>query len=304
MNIYLIGMPGCGKTKTAKTLSSEYGYNYVDLDDYIEKMALMSIDEIFKRYGETYFRELETRALKECDSLENSVIATGGGIIKNRSNKSLIKNGVVIFLDASIEKIKMHLEGSHQRPLLKIYSLESLYEERIENYLFFMDYRINYDSYTESAKICHEIANGKYRKKVLVVNGPNLNMLGKRDPKHYGSLTLASINDLIAKETYFDYEFFQSNHEGAIIDRLQDLDGIAAIIINAGAYTHTSVALHDCLEIISIPKLEVHLSEVDNREDYRKINFIRDVCDVCYQGKHEESYLEAVHHLKKTLNVI
>ena len=67
MNIYLIGMPGCGKTKTAKTISANYNYALIDLDDYIEKMALMSIDEIFKRYGESYFRKLESRALTECE---------------------------------------------------------------------------------------------------------------------------------------------------------------------------------------------------------------------------------------------
>ena len=304
MNIYLIGMPGCGKTKTAKTISANYNYALIDLDDYIEKMALMSIDEIFKRYGESYFRKLESRALTECEKLDNCVIATGGGVIKNRFNKGLIKNGVVIYLDTPIERIKKHLEGSYQRPLLKTKSLESLYDERIDNYLYFMDYQIKYKGYEESAKMCVDIASGKYRKKILVINGPNLNMLGKRDPNHYGSLTLEEINNLIKNEQYFIYEFFQSNHEGAIIDRLQQLDDIDGIIINAGAYTHTSVALHDCLEIIDVPKIEVHLSSVDNREDYRKINFIRDVCDACYQGKKEESYLEAIHHLKKSLNVI
>ena len=97
MNIYLIGMPGCGKTKTAKTIAAMYGYRHVDLDEYIEKIALMSIDEIFKRYGEGYFRQLESRALQECEKMENTVISTGGGVVKNRDNKRLIKNGIVIF---------------------------------------------------------------------------------------------------------------------------------------------------------------------------------------------------------------
>ena len=304
MNIYLIGMPGCGKTKTAKTIAAMYGYRHVDLDEYIEKIALMSIDEIFKRYGEGYFRQLETRALQECEKMENTVISTGGGVVKNRDNKRLIKNGIVIFLDTPLSQIKKHLSGSHQRPLLLKHSIEELYAERINNYLFFMDYRISYKNFEESAKKCVELARNYSKKKILVINGPNLNMLGKRDPHHYGSLTLDMINDLISKEAYFEYEFFQSNHEGAIIDRLQSLDGIAGVIINAGAYTHTSVAIHDALEIVTIPKIEVHLSNVDNREDYRKVNFLREVCDACYQGMKEESYIAAVYDLKKRLNVI
>ena len=129
-------------------------------------------------------------------------------------------------------------------------------------------------------------------------------MLGLRDPNHYGNLTLAELNTYIKMDKTFDFEFFQSNCEGAIIDKLQTYAKYSGIIINPAAYTHTSVAIHDCLEIISIPKVEVHLSEVDNREDYRKINFVRDVCDINFQGKKEKSYIEAVEYLKNILNVL
>ena len=136
--------------------------------------------------------------------------------------------------------------------------------------------------------------------KVLVLNGPNLNMLGKRPKEHYGSLTLDEINELIKKEADFDYDFFQSNCEGSIVTKIQEavLKEYDAIIINPGAYTHTSVAIHDALEMFNGIKIEVHLSEVDNREDFRKINFVRDVCTKTFSGKKEESYLEAVRYLK------
>lgn len=141
------------------------------------------------------------------------------------------------------------------------------------------------------------------KKNILVINGPNLNMLGMRDKNHYGTMTLNDINELIRKIDTFDYVFFQSNHEGAIIDRIQKMD-YDGLIINAGAYTHTSVAIHDALEIVKVPKVEVHLSDVDNREEFRKINFIRDVCDKTITNLKEQGYIEAVKYLQLKLSVI
>jgi len=142
-------------------------------------------------------------------------------------------------------------------------------------------------------------------KKVLIINGPNLNMLGKRPKEHYGTKTLEDINNLLKEENnnYFDLEFYQSNYEGDIVTKIQEavLNNIAAIIINPAAYTHTSVAIHDALEIFNGIKIEVHLSHVDEREDFRKINFVRDVTDVCFSGKLEGSYIEALAYLKKEL---
>lgn len=141
------------------------------------------------------------------------------------------------------------------------------------------------------------------KNKILVINGPNLNMLGKRNKDHYGSMTLEDICNLIKQNDKFDYDFFQSNHEGAIIDRIQVMD-YQGLIINAGAYTHTSVAIHDALEIVTVPKVEVHLSDVDNREDFRKINFIRPVCDKTITNLREQGYIEALNYLQKVLNVL
>ncbi len=130
-------------------------------------------------------------------------------------------------------------------------------------------------------------------------------MLGKRPKEHYGTLTLDEINNLLINENnnYFDLEFFQSNNEGDIVSEIQKavLKEYSAIIINPAAYTHTSVAIHDALEIFNGKKIEVHLSKVDEREDFRKINFIRDVTDICFSGKFETSYIEALSYLKKII---
>ena len=136
---------------------------------------------------------------------------------------------------------------------------------------------------------------------VLVINGPNLNMLGKRPKEHYGSKTLDEINELIKEEAkgFFNVDFFQSNSEGDIVTKIQEaLFLYDAIVINPGAYTHTSVAIHDALEMFLGPKIEVHLSKVDEREDFRKINFVRSVCTETFAGRLEQSYVDAIKYLK------
>ena len=137
--------------------------------------------------------------------------------------------------------------------------------------------------------------------KVLVINGPNLNMLGKRPKEHYGSLTLEEINRLMEEENNgcFDLEFYQSNYEGDIVTKIQQSLNYYAIIINPAAYTHTSVAIHDALEMFDGYKIEVHLSDVDNREDFRKINFVRDVCCKNFANERENSYVNAIKYLKE-----
>ena len=138
-------------------------------------------------------------------------------------------------------------------------------------------------------------------KRILVINGPNLNMLGKRPKEHYGTKTLDEINQMIKDyNKNISFIFFQSNHEGDIIDRIQQLD-YDGLIINPGAYTHTSVAIHDALEIVDCPKVEVHLSDVFNRESFRKIDFVKDVCDITITNLKEQGYIEAVKYLQNII---
>ncbi|WP_025724631.1 type II 3-dehydroquinate dehydratase [Acholeplasma granularum] len=132
---------------------------------------------------------------------------------------------------------------------------------------------------------------------ILIINGPNLNMLGKRDPVHYGKMTLNELNDYI-RNSFKDinFDFFQSNHEGEIIDYIQTTLA-DALIINPAAYTHTSLAIRDALEIFNKIKVEVHLSNINEREEFRKVNYIKDVCDASFLGKKEQSYIEAIEYI-------
>ena len=133
---------------------------------------------------------------------------------------------------------------------------------------------------------------------VLVVNGPNLNLLGEREPAIYGSTTLSELEaavDAHAKALGMVVRFFQSNHEGAIIDELHAQRRWAgAVVINPGAFTHYSYAIRDALAAIALPVAEVHLSDVDGREDFRKISVVRDVCAHRFAGRGVQSYLDAL----------
>lgn len=142
--------------------------------------------------------------------------------------------------------------------------------------------------------------------KILVVNGPNLNMLGKRPGEHYGTKTLSQINEELKKNALgkgIDLDFFQSNYEGAIIDKIQEAEAnYNGLIINPGGLTHYSISLRDALEILNIPVVEVHLSNIDSREDFRKHSVISPVCSGKISGFGPLSYLlalEAVYELCK-----
>lgn len=134
--------------------------------------------------------------------------------------------------------------------------------------------------------------------KIQVINGPNLNMLGQRESQHYGSLTLQDLESRI-RETYpnIEFQFYQSNHEGELIDRIHELvrDGsIQGLVINAGAFTHTSVALRDALSIWNVPKIEVHLSNIHARESFRHTSLTGGVCNGIIAGLGLNSYLLGV----------
>lgn len=140
--------------------------------------------------------------------------------------------------------------------------------------------------------------------KILVLNGPNLNMLGIREPAIYGSGTYDDLLRLIrahAQKQGVEVSFFQSNHEGALVDAIQQAyyDGIEGIVINPAAYTHTSVALCDAVKAVGIPTVEVHISDVTRREDFRQVSFIRPACVATVMGKGFDGYLEAMDILLK-----
>ena len=137
--------------------------------------------------------------------------------------------------------------------------------------------------------------------KILVINGPNINMLGIREPEHYGKETYSDLINKIDKycrEKDIYCECFQSNHEGALVDKIQEAYGcFDGIIINPAAYTHTSVAILDAVKSVSIPTVEVHISKVEDREDFRQISYIRQAVVRTVTGLGTDGYLRAVDFL-------
>ncbi len=137
--------------------------------------------------------------------------------------------------------------------------------------------------------------------KILVINGPNINMLGIREPGIYGKQTFADLLALLeqtANDTGVTIEQFQSNHEGALVDRIQAAYGNTdAIVINPAAYTHTSVAILDALKSVAIPAVEVHISDVDSREAFRQISYAGLACEKTIKGQGLDGYRQAIIYL-------
>lgn len=136
---------------------------------------------------------------------------------------------------------------------------------------------------------------------ILILNGPNLNMLGTREPEIYGSETLADIEALCAKaagQNNQTIDFRQSNHEGELVSWIQDeKDNIDGLVINAAGYTHTSVALHDALKLLSVPIIEVHLSDPKQREDFRHVSYVEPLAAKVFAGMGARGYVKALEYL-------
>jgi 3-dehydroquinate dehydratase-2 len=142
--------------------------------------------------------------------------------------------------------------------------------------------------------------------KILVINGPNLNMLGVREPEIYGEMTLENINSELCEfaKTIGDIEldFYQSNHEGDIVDKIQSAHGTHdGIIINPAGYTHTSVAIADAIKGVNVKTVEVHLSAIEKREEFRQISYVSKYAQKTITGKGIDGYLEALDYFKEQI---
>jgi 3-dehydroquinate dehydratase-2 len=141
--------------------------------------------------------------------------------------------------------------------------------------------------------------------RVEVMHGVNLDQLGRRDPTHYGGVTFAELErriDTAARELGLEARFFQTNHEGAFVEHLHGLEGAAdAIVLNPGAWTHYSYAIRDALELTGLPAVEVHLSDVDSREAWRRQSVISDLCIARVAGKGPDGYRDALERVREEL---
>lgn len=315
-NIIFIGFMGSGKTTMGRNLSYKLRIPVEDTDKMIEKRENRSVAQIFEVKGEAYFREKETELLEEiCNRNYGRIISVGGGTPILQKNRALLKQcGTVIYLRAKPESVYERLKSDATRPLLQcenpILRIRELMDERKACYEECADIIVDVDGVSKEdimeelrKKLCDQGYEFKdtMRKctKILVINGPNINFLGIREKNVYGNQDYQYLLELIAKkaeETETEIGVFQSNHEGAIIDRIQEayFDGTRAIVINPGAYTHYSYAIRDALASISMPKVEIHISDITAREEFRRKSVTAPVCDKQIYGQGLDGYLQAI----------
>lgn len=313
-NIVLIGFMGSGKTTVGIRLSYRLRKTIEDTDKLIERREKRTIREIFAQDGEEYFRKMETEMLREAGlKMKNQIVSVGGGTPVKAENRELLKQlGTVIYFRVKPETVYNRLKHDTTRPLLQcenpLARITELLEQRKEAYESCADIIIDVDELSMQQvvdRVLFELEKKRKEKamKILVINGPNLNFLGIREKSVYGTQDYKYLLDLIqkkAKETGCKIETYQSNHEGAIIDKIQEayFDGTQGIVINPGAYTHYSYAIRDALASITVPKVEVHISNIQEREEFRKISVTAPVCDKQIFGQGLDGYLQAIDFIK------
>ncbi len=313
-NIVLIGFMGSGKTTVGIRLSYRLRKTIEDTDKLIERREKRTIREIFAQDGEEYFRKMETEMLREAGlKMKNQIVSVGGGTPVKAENRELLKQlGTVIYFRVKPETVYNRLKHDTTRPLLQcenpLARITELLEQRKEAYESCADIIIDVDELSMQQvvdRVLFELEKKRKEKamKILVINGPNLNFLGIREKSVYGTQDYKYLLDLIqkkAKETGCKIETYQSNHEGAIIDKIQEayFDGTQGIVINPGAYTHYSYAIRDALASITVPKVEVHISNIQEREEFRKISVTAPVCDKQIFGQGLDGYLQAIDFIR------
>ena len=200
------------------------------------------------------------------------------------------------------ETVYQRLKEDDTRPLLQcpdpLGRIRELMESRKEAYEACADLVLDADD-LDVDETMEKIAEEMNKMKILVINGPNINFLGIREKSVYGTQDYEYLVDMIrkkAEETGNEILVFQSNHEGAVIDRIQEayFDGTEGIVINPGAYTHYSYAIRDALASITVPKVEIHISDITRREPFRKVSVTAPACDKQIYGKGLDGYLQAI----------
>ena len=334
--VILTGFMGCGKSTIGRILAEKRGQELLDTDRYIEQKQGRSISDIFATQGEEVFRDMETEALRELiQKQEPMVIALGGGLpiggnlygeepvrqralLRGERNRELLAElGYVFYLKITPEEVYRRLKGDTTRPLLQTEDpytrITGLLQQRDMWYEKCADEIITVagkNKWLIADEIIRKLSrieqNRRKKMKILVINGPNLNFLGIREKGVYGTQNYDDLLKMIsdkAKELGARAEVFQSNHEGAIIDRIQDayFDGTEGIVINPGAFTHYSYAIRDALASVTMPKIEIHISDITQREEFRKTSVTALVCNGQIYGHGLAGYLEA---MEKVANLI
>ena len=317
-NIVLTGMPGSGKSTVGKIIAQRAGLEFVDTDEIFEKKNKITPAECIVTNGEPHFRKLEKEAVADAASSGQRVIATGGGVVLDPENIEMLSlNGTIVYIHRKLCEL-----ATGNRPLSEgAENLKALYYKRLPIYLANNDMKIcvEDDAETVADKIIVGLHNAKTNgnelngggraehMKILVLNGSNINMLGIREPDIYGHDTYDDLLRMCrdkASQLGVEVTFYQSNHEGDLVDIIQQSYGtIDGIVFNPGAFTHTSIAILDALKAVGIPTIEVHISDVDSREDYRQISYIRSYVRDTITGHGLAGYTEAMESLVHTGSV-
>ena len=304
-NIVLIGMPGCGKTTIGKLLANSLDRKFLDCDDEFTSYVGETPADYIVKYGEEAFRDKESEVIAKVSSETGAVISTGGGSILRRENVlNMKKNGTTVYLYQVIDKL-----AAKNRPLSAgNEKLKGLYYKRLPIYESCADYKVLTEPEPKATlkAVQRALAGERNKMKILIMNGPNINMLGIREPDIYGSSTYADLMEMCRKkadELGIEIDFIHSNHEGDLVDAIQKSYGIYdGIVINPAAYTHTSVALLDAVKAVSIPTVEVHISDPDQRDEFRKISYIRQAAVKTIKGQGPAGYTQAMDYLYDYLN--
>lgn len=310
VHIALIGLTGSGKTTLGADLARSLKRPFIDLDKEITSRTGQDVETIFAAQGEAGFRRIESEILKElCEKNAPSVIATGGGAVLNPENvRELRRRGIIIRILRKPESILTTLEMDG-RPLLADdpERIHVLARDREPAYRKAADFTVvNEDTPEKGLEELLMISESmSSHNRILVINGPNLNMLGTREPGVYGSKTYGMLCDDLeerAKQLFVKLEIRQSNHEGLLIDWIQEAaETFDGILINPGAYTHTSIALLDALRSVRIPTVEVHLSNIHARESFRAHSITAAGAAGVIAGFGTDSYLLGLEGLARIL---
>lgn len=323
-NIALIGMPGSGKTRVGEQIAQLTGREHIDLDRALEERLGMPCADFIIKCGEAAFREQETAALADISKRSGLVLSTGGGVVTRDENYPLLhQNSQIVMLNRKLDEL------AHKgRPITARDGIDKLAEQRMPRYRAWPTTSSTHATAPPtppmpSSTPSHPLSNQNHHKggrhlcggfstakeatmKALVINGPNLNMLGIREPGIYGSDNYDRLVQICqeagAAQGFDEVEVFQSNHEGSIVDKIQEAYGkVDGIVINPAAYTHTSVAILDALKAVAIPAVEVHISAVETREDFRQVSYARLACFATITGEGLKGYAHALELLKEHL---
>lgn len=303
-NIVFVGMPGAGKSTIGKCVADKLGKEFFDSDVCFEQATGIHAGEYIKQFGENEFRDKESEVIKELSSKSGIVISTGGGSLLRKENVlSLKQNGTIVFLQRDLDELSTYKRPLSANPERK----KALYYKRLP--IFYRESDVCAEVLKNSTQTAESVLSllenyfegKKASMKIAVINGSNINMLGIREPEIYGRDTYEDILNLCEKhcrEIDVEVTFYQSNHEGELVDIIQRCYGkIDGIVINPGAYTHTSVAILDALKAVNIPTVEIHITDPDSREDFRHVSYVSKFAFARVTGEGIKGYVTAIDKL-------